>query len=176
MFARRSTPRRPRRCPNLVDPDDLPTANALGGSLWGTMLAVGAALGGVVSTVFGRDVAFIVNAVSFAVSALLLVGIHRPFSAPREPDEERVGDHRRRPVEIVHYARRDRRVWALVSVKCGFGAAAGVLALIPVFGVDVFHAATSASAADGRARGRRAGRAVLRPSAEPGAATAASSR
>ena len=45
--------------PNVVDPEDLPTANASSGSLWGTMLAVGAALGGVVSTVFGRDTAFV---------------------------------------------------------------------------------------------------------------------
>ncbi len=32
--------------PNVVEPDDLPAANALNGSLWGTMLAVGAGLGG----------------------------------------------------------------------------------------------------------------------------------
>ena len=124
--------------PNLVDPDDLPTANALSGSLWGTMLAVGAAVGGVVSTVFGRDVAFIVNAVSFLLSALLLAGIRRPFSEAREPDAE----HPKMvaaTVEVVHYARRDRRVFSLISVKGGFGLAAGVLALIPVFGVDVFH-------------------------------------
>jgi len=52
------------------------------------MLAVGAAVGGVVSTVFGRDTAFVVNAVSFAVSALLLSGIRRPFSEQREAGHE----------------------------------------------------------------------------------------
>ena len=51
--------------PNVVDPDDLPAANALNGSLWGTMLAVGAGLGGLVSAAFGDDTAFIVDAVSF---------------------------------------------------------------------------------------------------------------
>jgi MFS family permease len=123
--------------PNLVDPEDLPTANALSGSLWGTMLAVGAAVGGIVSTVFGRDTAFVINAVSFALSALLLSGIRRPFSEPREDDH----DHPKMvaaTVEVVHYARRDRRVFSLISVKGGFGLAAGA-ALIPVFGVDVFH-------------------------------------
>lgn len=124
--------------PNLVDPEDLPTANALSGSLWGTMLAVGAAVGGVVSTVFGRDTAFVIDAVSFAFSALLLSGIRRPFSEPREADQE----HPKMvaaTAEVVHYARRDRRVFSLISVKGGFGLAAGVLALIPVFGVDVFR-------------------------------------
>jgi MFS family permease len=42
--------------------------------------------------------------------------------------------------ETVSYARRDGRVWALVSVKFGFGAAAGVLALIAVFARQIFHA------------------------------------
>ena len=124
--------------PNVVDPEDLPTANALGGSLWGTMLAVGAAVGGVVATIFGRNVAFTVDAVSFAVSALLLVGVRRPFAAARE-HEEHIGITEATR-QTVAYARRDPRVWALVSVKFGFGAAAGVLALIAVFARQVFHA------------------------------------
>ena len=48
--------------PNLVEPDELGEANVLIGSAWGTMLAVGAALGGLVAAAFGRDVAFVVNA------------------------------------------------------------------------------------------------------------------
>ncbi|MGZ8630136.1 MAG: MFS transporter [Actinomycetota bacterium] len=123
--------------PNLVDPQDLPTANALSGSLWGTMLAVGAGLGGIVATVFGRDVAFVVDAASFGVSALLLFGIRRPFAEPREPGHEhpKMLDA---TIEVLQYARRDHRVLALIGVKAGFGLAAGVLALIPVFGVEVF--------------------------------------
>ena len=123
--------------PNLVDPSDLPTANALSGSLWGTMLAVGAGLGGVVATALGRDVAFMVDAASFALSAGLLLGIRRSFTEAREPGHEhpRMLDA---TIEVVHYARRDHRVLALIGVKAGFGLAAGVLALIPVFGADVF--------------------------------------
>jgi MFS family permease len=138
MFAAVFDPAQSAALPNVVDPSDLPTANALGGSLWGTMLAVGAALGGVVATIFGRNVAFTVDAISFAVSALLLLGVRRPFSAPREHDEH-IGIIAATR-ETVRYARRDRRVWALVSVKFGFGAAAGVLALIAVFARQVFHA------------------------------------
>ena len=124
--------------PNLVDPQDLPTANALNGSLWGTMLAVGAGLGGIVVTVFGRETAFVIDAVSFGVSALLLWGIRRPFSEEREPGHEhpKMIDA---TVEVMQYARRDHRVLALIGVKAGVGLAAGVLALIPVFGAEVFH-------------------------------------
>jgi predicted MFS family arabinose efflux permease len=124
--------------PNVVDPEDLPTANALSGSLWGTMLAVGAALGGIVSTIFGRDTAFLVDAASFAVSALLLAGVRRPFSEER--DGEQHDSIRAATVETARYARRDHRVRALITVKAGFGLAAGVLALVAVFARQVFTA------------------------------------
>ena len=119
-------------------PRDLPTANALTGSLWGTMLAVGAGLGGVVATVFGRDTAFVVDAVSFGVSAAAAVG-HPPARSPRSASPGH--EHPKMldaTIEVLQYARRDHRVLALIGVKAGFGLAAGVLALIPVFGVDVF--------------------------------------
>ena len=139
LFAAVFDPASSAALPNVVDPEDLPTANALSGSLWGTMLAIGAAFGGIVATVFGRDVAFLVDAASFAVSALLLWGVRRPFTAPRDDHEEHVGIVEATR-ETGRYARRDGRVWALVSVKFGFGAAAGVLALLAVFAKDIFMA------------------------------------
>lgn len=124
--------------PNLVEPRDLGPANALSGSLWGTMLAVGAALGGIVAAALGRDAAFLVDATSFAVSGLLIARIRHPFSVDRtaEPDTGVM----RATVETVRYARRDHRVLALVTVKGGFGLAAGVLALIAVFAETEFGA------------------------------------
>ncbi|MGH2679277.1 MAG: MFS transporter [Actinomycetota bacterium] len=125
--------------PNVVEPEDLPVANALNGSLWGTMLAVGAGLGGLISATFGPDTAFLVNAVSFVVSAALLSSIRRRFSEARE-------EHHEHPSAIEasretwRFARRDNRVLSLLAVKFGFGAAAGLLALIPVMALDVFDA------------------------------------
>lgn len=125
--------------PNLVDPDDLPAANALNGSLWGTMLAVGAALGGVVSAAFGPETAFLVDGASFLISAAFLSSIRRSFS-------ERRGEHAEHPSAIEatretwRFARRDHRVLSLLAVKFGFGAAAGLLALIPVMALQVFDA------------------------------------
>ena len=55
-------------------------ANALNGSLWGTMLAVGAGIGGLVSAAFGADVAFLVDAGSFILSAALLASIRCRFA------------------------------------------------------------------------------------------------
>ncbi len=123
--------------PNLVDPKDLGPANALFGSLWGTMLAVGAALGGIVAAALGRDAAFLIDAGTFAVSGLLIAWIRRPFSEERSEEPET--NVARATVETVRFARRDHRVLALLGVKAGFGLAAGVLVLITVFATGVFH-------------------------------------
>src|SRR5437899_3929200 len=69
--------------PNLVDREDLAAANILAGATWGTMLAVGAAVGGLVVAVFGRGAGYIGDASSFFVSAVLISQIRRPFSEPR---------------------------------------------------------------------------------------------
>jgi MFS family permease len=124
--------------PNMVEEEDLATANALSGSLWGTMLAVGAALGGIVAAVFGRDTAFILDAVSFLVSAWLIWRIRRPFAEERAAqDHAGVGEA---TVETIRYARKDHRVLALLAVKFGWGIAGGVLVLIPLLAHRQFQA------------------------------------
>ena len=139
VFAAPFDPASSAAIPNLVTARELPVANALGGSLWGTMLAVGAALGGVVATVFGRDAAFVLDALSFLGSAVLLTRIHRSFSEERETPAEHPSTLEA-TIETLEYARQDHRVLSLLTVKAGFGLAAGVLALLPVFGRQVFGA------------------------------------
>ncbi len=72
--------------PNLVEDEDLGSANALMGSSWGTMLAVGAALGGIVAATLGRDTAFVIDSASFAASAALLSRVRRPFAQDRQEE------------------------------------------------------------------------------------------
>jgi MFS family permease len=124
--------------PNLVATRDLGPANALFGSLWGTMLAVGAAAGGIVAAALGRDAAFLIDSGTFAVSGLLIAGIRRPLSEPRTQEPET--NVLRATSETVRFARRDHRVLALLGVKAGFGLAAGVLVLISVFAQTEFDA------------------------------------
>jgi MFS family permease len=124
--------------PNVVDPQDLGPANALTGSLWGTMLAVGSALGGLVAATLGREAAFTIDAASFALSALLIAGVRRPFSESRGPDERHPGVVEA-TVETARYAKRDHRVLALLGVKAGFGLGAGVIVLLSVYAERVFH-------------------------------------
>ena len=124
--------------PNLVDQEDLATANALSGSLWGTMLTVGAALGGLVTAVLGRDAAIVIDSVSFVASAALILSIHRSFQEAR--DAQVPTRLREAAIQTVRYARRDHRVLALLAVKFGWGLAGGVLVLVPVLAQGKFDA------------------------------------
>ncbi len=64
--------------PDLVRRENLGTANALTAATWSTMLAVGAALGGVVAAEFGLSAAFAIDSLTFIVSACFLFGISVP--------------------------------------------------------------------------------------------------
>jgi MFS family permease len=125
--------------PNLVAPEDLAAANTLTSASWGTMLAVGAALGGVVAGTLGREAAFLIDAASFLVSALLILRIRAGFSQARAPGQIPAGTgHSIR--EGFAYARSNSLVLALLASKGGFGLGVGVVALLPVFATDVFAA------------------------------------
>ena len=63
------TPARSAALANIVKVENLVTANALDSLTWSTMLAVGAFLGGLVAAVFGVVTAFIVDAMTFLLSA-----------------------------------------------------------------------------------------------------------
>ena len=59
--------------PNIVDEDDLITANAIGSASWSTALCTGAMLGGVVVSQWGTDAAFVIDSLTFLLSAIILV-------------------------------------------------------------------------------------------------------
>jgi MFS family permease len=125
--------------PNLVDVEDLAAANVLAAATWGTMMAVGSAIGGLVVAAFGRKAGYIGDATSFFVSAILVMQIRRPFSERRGRNAEHPTLFRATR-ETIRYAREDHRVLALLTVKGGFGLGAGAIALLPVLAFDIFHA------------------------------------
>jgi len=62
-------PAREALIPSLVECNEIVTANTLSGITWSTMLAVGAALGGFVTAILGTTHAFVLDAMTFALSA-----------------------------------------------------------------------------------------------------------
>jgi MFS family permease len=131
------TPAAGAALPNVVDAADLPAANALGGSAWGTMLVLGASLGGVVNQVFNAYVCFAIDLACLAVAAALVWLVRRPLQTARDPDTTLA-----RPLhaiaEAMRYIRREPRVLSLVTVKSAVGLGNGVLAVFPILATVVF--------------------------------------
>jgi MFS family permease len=126
--------------PNLVDRERLPEANVLIGSAWGTMLAVGAGVGGLAAAALGREAVFVINALTFAVSALLISGITRPLQEAREHDAAPHPPVLEAARAALDFARSHRLVGAFLLSKTTFGVGTGIVALLAVFGAEVFDA------------------------------------
>jgi len=146
-FAAFVTPAAQAGLPSLSRNDDeLRHANVLFGSLWGAMLAVGAAAGGVVASVFGRNVSFIANAVSFALAAVVIRFIRRPMQQPRDA---RSHVERMHPLsdmrEAVGYARRDHALLALLASKATFALGAGMVGLLALLATHQLHGGDGAT-------------------------------
>lgn len=78
MLSALFVPARSASLANIVEQKDLVTANALDSFTWSTMFALGAFLGGVVATLFGNQTAFVMDAVTFVLSALLISQVILP--------------------------------------------------------------------------------------------------
>lgn len=76
VFSAVFTPAETALIPNVVDEDDLITANALDSLTWSTMLAFGAMLGGLAAAFFGVTAAFLLDALSFLLSAWFVARVH----------------------------------------------------------------------------------------------------
>jgi MFS family permease len=133
-------PARTATIPNITSPEELMPANALSSATWSAMLALGASAGGIVTAVAGRNVAFVVNGLSFFASAYFIAKTHydsTPAAAPRLTgllSLTGITDL----VEGFRYVRQRRHVAALMLVKAGWGLAGGVLLLLTIFGQRVF--------------------------------------
>jgi predicted MFS family arabinose efflux permease len=123
--------------PNVVTPRDLSLAQSTMGAVWGSMLFVGAAVGGLVAAVLGRPASFVLNAVTFLASALLVWRIRAPFQQRRSLDVPTLwgamGDVWRfvRPRKISH---------TLLVTKAGVGVGNGLVGLLPAYALSVFGA------------------------------------
>ena len=82
------SPARSAILPDITTPRELGTANALGAATWSVMLAVGAAIGGFTTGLFGSQTAFVVDGLTFALSAVFLLGIKLPDSPSTATDSQ----------------------------------------------------------------------------------------
>ena len=114
-------PARSSVIPNIAAKGDVLIANTLSSATWSVNLLIGASVGGVVAAFFGRDAVFVLNALSFLVSAVLIGGMrfaepHAESAAPLRPRD--LVDFS--PVlEGIRYVRNHRTLLPTVFAKAG---------------------------------------------------------
>ncbi|MBC7814338.1 MAG: MFS transporter [Burkholderiales bacterium] len=130
--------------PSLVKQDDLLKANTLGNVTWSLMLAVGAIAGGLVQGIFGDAFALGVDAASFLISALFMMGIRMPSQPIEEsavshtPVEATKEDKSKRTFgEALRYIAQNPFTAAVLLVKAG-GSLGNIDALIVIYATQIF--------------------------------------
>jgi MFS family permease len=158
-------PARTATIPNVTSADELLPANALSSATWSAMLAIGASVGGIVTAAFGRNVAFVINAVSFFVSCLFIGATRYHATPPSRPRLRGLAALTGASdlADGVGYIRGSSHVAALLFVKAGWGLAGGILLLLTIFGQRVFPVGGSTAAGIGVLYGARGIGAALGP-------------
>ncbi|MGH9555031.1 MAG: MFS transporter [Terriglobales bacterium] len=140
MMAGLFEPARTSVIPNLVRREQALVANTLSATTWSFNLAMGATAGGVVAALLGRDAVFVLNALSFAASAMLIARMqfaephsegHAPFRARDLVDFSPIA-------EGVRYVRRDPRLVVSLFAKTGLGVVGASWVLFPVLAQRTF--------------------------------------
>jgi len=133
--------------PSIVSDRELVSANAISSVTWSVMLTFGAAIGGVITGWFGTDVAFILDALTYLLSAALIASVRIPKRAPREKRKLTINGALGigETIEGARYVKRRPRVLALLLVKPAWGLGGGILTLLAVFGEKIFPVGASAA-------------------------------
>lgn len=121
--------------PGLVEgKEELMTANVLMSITWSSMLAIGAALGGVFAGIFGAEIALVMDALTFLLSAFLVIQI--PYKRKIVLVEEQTSGYRDMVDGFLYVAKRPT-VLVLTLIKT-FGQIGSSDILIAVFAEQYF--------------------------------------
>jgi MFS family permease len=107
--------------PNIAAKDEVLIANTLSSATWSVNLLIGASVGGLVAAFFGRDAVFILNALSFLASALLISGMRfaEPHAEAAPPLQIRDLVDYSPVLEGIRYIRNHRTILPTVFAKAG---------------------------------------------------------
>lgn len=132
------TPARSAILANVVDREDLVTANALDSFTWSSMLAMGAFLGGLVATLFGAETAFITDAGTFVISAWMISRISGLIRDPAADTGRRGGW-----LEFIdgfRYLRREPAILVISLVKGAGSLVWGAMSVLEIAFAEVIFA------------------------------------
>ena len=126
-------PARSAILPSIVEKNHLVTANALSGSTWSIMLTLGAALGGFVVSFFGIKTAFILDALTYLLSAWFIIKISYPNTKYKERIKKQNSSGIKGLVEGLRYLISHPTVLVFTLLKSGMAIKGGIMTLIPLF-------------------------------------------
>jgi MFS family permease len=151
IFSTFFEPARTASVPSIVSDRELLPANAISSVTWSAMLTIGAAIGGVVTGLFGTDAAFLLDSLSFLASAAFIASIRFPKRPAREKTKLSLGKALgiTQTIEGARYVKHRPRVLALLLVKPAWGLGGGILTLLAVFGEKIFPVGRSTAAGIG---------------------------
>ena len=115
-------------------------ANSLSSTTWSFNLAFGATLGGLIAAAFGRDAVFVLNAVSFLISAFILrrLRVRETHLRPDTPLRPRDLVDFSPVLEGARYVFRNPRLLATMLVKAGLGFMGAHWIILPILGERTF--------------------------------------
>jgi MFS family permease len=133
--------------PSIVSDNELIAANAISSVTWSVMLTLGAAIGGLITGWFGTNAAFVLDALSYLLSAWLIVKVVLPKRPQRERQKLTVARALgiTETIEGARYVKHRPSVLALLLVKPAWGLGGGILTILAVFGERIFPVGKSAA-------------------------------
>ncbi len=136
-------PARSAVIPNITSPEERGRANALSATTWSVNFALGSAIGGLAAAFLGRQAVFVLNALSFILSATLIrrMKFDEPHAEGAAPLRFRDLFDYLPIVEGIRYVRRDSRLLATVLVKGGLGIMGSNWIILPIYGERLFPVA-----------------------------------
>ncbi|MCX7792187.1 MAG: MFS transporter [Chloroflexaceae bacterium] len=140
-------PARSAILPGLCSREELVAANAISGATWSAMLALGAALGGIVAGTLGVRAAFLLDATSFLLSAALIATVRVPRRLAPDRSDEPEQPASRPPAGIrgalaefregLRYVLTRHEVGWLTFSKAIWSLGGGVLLLLTLYGREI---------------------------------------
>ena len=126
--------------PNITGESEVVLANTLSTTTWSVNFFMGFAVGGVLAAYFGRQTVFVLNSLSFVLSALIIgrMKFSEPHAENRPPLKARDFADFSPIREGIRYVWKDPRLRTTIFVKAGLGVMGANWVLLPIFGQRIF--------------------------------------
>ncbi len=139
-------PARSAIIPSITPRRDLVAANGLAGATWSTMLAFGAAAGGLLVAWFGVRAAFLIDAFTFLLSCWFITRIQFSESKKASPSGKSFrSEIAGQALDGFRYVFSEPIILALSLLKSGLALAGGIMTLIPLYANKILTAPATLS-------------------------------